>query len=66
MTIRVVCRNGHALKVSDSSAGKSGQCPVCKTLVQIPLPEPPSTMSEDAMIDLIGTNRRRILRLPLR
>ena len=38
MTIRVVCRNGHALKVSDSSAGKSGPCPVCKVLVQIPSP----------------------------
>ena len=54
MTIRVVCRNGHALKVSDSSAGKSGQCPVCKALVQIPLPEPDPTMSEEAILDLIG------------
>ncbi len=55
MTIRVVCRNGHALKVSDSSAGKSGPCPVCKVLVEIPLPEPAPTMSEDALMDLLGT-----------
>lgn len=54
MTIRVVCRNGHALKVSDSSAGKSGPCPVCKVLVQIPKPAP-AAMSEDAILDLLGT-----------
>ena len=53
MAIRVVCRNGHALKVDDRSAGKSGLCPVCKVPVQIPPPDP-RDMSEDALMDLLG------------
>ncbi len=53
MAIRVVCRNGHVLKVDDRSAGKSGLCPVCKVPVQVP-PLDPGAMSEDSLMDLLG------------
>jgi hypothetical protein len=53
MSIRVVCRNGHALKVNDNSAGKTGLCPVCKVPVQIP-PKDSEAMSEDSLMDLLG------------
>ncbi|MGO8688965.1 MAG: hypothetical protein ACLQLG_04970 [Thermoguttaceae bacterium] len=53
MAIRVVCRNGHVLKVTDSSAGKSGLCPVCKVPVQIP-PKKAEAMTEDSLMDLLG------------
>jgi len=53
MSIRVVCPNGHALRVQDSSAGKTGLCPVCKALVKVPelsaLP-----VSEDAILGFLG------------
>jgi hypothetical protein len=53
MTIRVVCPNGHALKVEDSFAGKTGLCPACKAKVHIPqLNE--GGMSEDAIMDILG------------
>ncbi len=53
MTIRVVCHNGHALKINDNLAGKSGRCPVCKVQVQVPAIEP-AAMSEDAIMDILG------------
>ena len=53
MSIRVVCRNGHALKVNDNSAGKTGLCPVCKVPVQIPLKDS-EAMSEDSLMGSLG------------
>ena len=53
MTIRVVCRNGHTLKVNDSSAGKSGLCPVCKVPVQIPANKA-EAMSEESLMEILG------------
>ncbi len=60
MSIEVVCQNGHALKVKNSLAGKTGVCPVCKVKVKIPgaaAPVPPggsSELTEDAILDMIG------------
>ena len=53
MAIRVVCPNGHALKVDESSAGKSGLCPVCKVPVPVP-PKKAVAMTEDSLMDLLG------------
>jgi len=53
MTIRVVCPNGHALKVKDSFAGKTGLCPACKARVHIPQING-NDMSEDAIMDILG------------
>ena len=36
MSIRCVCPNGHPLTVSDSLAGKSGLCPLCRAPVRVP------------------------------
>ena len=53
MAIRVVCRNGHALKVNDTSAGKSGLCPLCKVPVQVPSKRADG-LTEDSLMDLLG------------
>jgi hypothetical protein len=36
MPIRVTCQCGHTLTVPDEMAGKSGKCPKCKQLLQVP------------------------------
>lgn len=36
MWLRVVCPNGHALKIGEEHAGKRGVCPRCKAPVEIP------------------------------
>ncbi len=52
MAIRIVFPNGHALKVDESSAGKSGVCPVCKAPVRVP-PKKPVAISEDSLMDFL-------------
>ena len=55
MSIEVKCPNGHHLKVKDSMAGVTGRCPLCKSLVHVPKPEPPpGALSEDAILDFLG------------
>lgn len=54
MSIEVKCPNGHQLKVKDSMAGVTGRCPLCKAVVQVPKPEPPKGISEDAILDFLG------------
>ena len=53
MSIRVVCPNGHVLKVKSSMAGKSGLCPDCKARVAVPLPRQ-DELSEDAILNILG------------
>ena len=53
MSIRVVCPNGHALKVKDDLAGKTGLCPVCKTPVRVP-EFSQTELSEDAILNILG------------
>lgn len=53
MSIKVVCPNGHELRVKDSLAGKTGLCPTCKARVSVPEPEAPS-MDESAILSIIG------------
>ncbi len=53
MAIRVVCPNGHGLKVPDDFAGKVGMCPICKSRVRVPRTRTPD-LSEEAILGLIG------------
>ncbi len=53
MSIRVVCRNGHALNVKDSMAGQGGLCPKCKAPVKVPEPRR-EELSEDAIMSILG------------
>ena len=39
MAIRVVCPNGHLLKVKDRYAGRDGRCPICRAPIKIPDPK---------------------------
>lgn len=52
MSIRVVCPNGHTLKVWDSFAGKVGLCPTCKARVEVPKIQ--NDISEDAIMGILG------------
>lgn len=54
MSIRVKCPNGHELKVKSSLAGKSGLCPICRAVVQVPVPKDPL---EDSILDMLSTIR---------
>ena len=54
MAIRVVCPQGHVLQVRDDLAGKVGRCPICKTLVRIPLAAI-DDFPEDAIMHILGT-----------
>ena len=53
MSIRVICPNGHRLKVNDSLAGKVGLCPTCKARVEVPQPRH-GELSEDAIMGILG------------
>ena len=55
MSIRLTCPNGHALKVADSLAGKTGLCPACKARVAIPKPEG-GDISDDDVLGILGNN----------
>ena len=54
MSIRLTCPNGHALKVNESLAGKSGLCPACKARVQIPQLQA-NDLSEDAIMGILDS-----------
>jgi len=53
MSIKVVCPNGHEIRVKNSSAGKTGLCPTCKARVTVPEIER-RPLSEEAVMDLLG------------
>jgi hypothetical protein len=55
MSIEVSCPKGHSFKVKDNLAGKTGLCPVCKSRIKVPaIKTPPSDLSEDAILGIIG------------
>lgn len=58
MAIKLVCPNGHALKVPEKLAGKSGLCPVCRARVVVPRPGP-DALSEDAILGILGSHTPR-------
>jgi hypothetical protein len=55
MSIELKCPQGHRLKLKDSMAGMTGRCPLCKSLVHVPKPQPqPQALSEEAILDFLG------------
>ena len=52
MSIRVVCPNGHALKIKDKYAGKAGLCPICKARIKVPVPQV-DVLPEDSIMDIL-------------
>jgi hypothetical protein len=52
MSIRVVCPNGHALKIKDKYAGKAGLCPICKARIKVPIPKV-DVLPEESIMDIL-------------
>ena len=53
MAIKVICPNGHTLRVKDSLAGKTGLCPTCKARVSVPEPKH-EAIDESDILQVIG------------
>jgi hypothetical protein len=51
MAIHIKCPKGHPLTAKESSAGKTGKCPICKCAVAIPKQGP---LTESAILDILG------------
>ncbi len=64
MSICAVCRNGHVLKFRDTSAGKLGVCPVCRSRLRIPDPE--DVFNEDAIMNVLQPEKSGLLGHSLR
>mgnify|MGYP001448664757 FL=1 len=51
MSIRFVCRNGHALKANVRHAGRKMRCPRCKVAVWVPQPQLQTPRAENNLTD---------------
>ena len=54
MPIQLVCPNGHRLTAKESSAGKSGKCPVCHAPVSIPIPNRSPSADSAIVVAVLG------------
>ena len=54
MPIQLVCPNGHRLTAKESSAGKTGKCPVCHAPVPIPIPSRSITADSAVVVAVLG------------
>jgi len=54
MPIQLVCPNGHRLTAQESSAGKSGKCPVCQAPVSIPIPNRSPSADSAIVVAVLG------------
>ena len=54
MPIQLVCPNGHRLTAKESSAGKTGKCPVCQAAVFIPIPSRSVTADSAVVVAVLG------------
>jgi hypothetical protein len=52
MSIRCACPNGHPLTVSESLAGKTGLCPLCRAPVRVPQKQTEG-VTEEAILDML-------------
>ncbi len=52
MSIRVICPNGHKLKIKDRFAGQVGLCPICKSRIQVPDPKE-DVLEEGSIMDIL-------------
>ncbi len=62
MQIHVTCPHGHKLKVNRKFAGKSGRCPSCQAVVQIP--ELTTRDTEEDLIMEVLAARGSVARVP--
>ena len=53
MPIPLTCPNGHHLTAKESNAGKTGKCPVCKAVVNIPVLHQ-TVISDSAIMNILG------------
>ncbi len=53
MSIRVVCPNGHSLKIKNKFAGQTGMCPICKSRILVPAPKE-EVVGEDSIMDILS------------
>ena len=54
MPVELICPNGHRLTAKESSAGKTGKCPVCQARVAIPIPSRPVTADSAVVAAVLG------------
>jgi len=54
MPIQLVCPNGHRLTAKESSAGKTGKCPVCQARIAIPVPNRSATADSAIVVAVLG------------
>lgn len=64
MALEFTCPNGHKLKVKESSAGKTGRCPVCSALVRVPRHQT-EELSEDAILGILGRHEPSQAPMPM-
>ena len=53
MPIQLKCPNGHHLTPKESNAGKTGKCPVCKAVVNIPVLHQ-RAITDSAVVSILG------------
>jgi Zn finger protein HypA/HybF involved in hydrogenase expression len=53
MPIQLKCPNGHHLTAKESNAGKTGKCPVCKAVVNIPVLHQ-RAITDSAVVSILG------------
>jgi Zn finger protein HypA/HybF involved in hydrogenase expression len=51
--IQLKCPNGHHLTAKESNAGKTGKCPVCKAVVNIPVLRQ-TVITDSAVVSILG------------
>jgi len=54
MPIQLVCPNGHRLTAKESSAGKTGKCPVCQARIAIPIPSRSVAADSAVVVAVLG------------
>ena len=54
MPIELVCPNGHRLTAKESSAGKTGKCPVCQARIAIPIPSRSAAADSAIVVAVLG------------
>jgi hypothetical protein len=62
MSIRVVCSNGHDLKIKEKYSGMIGVCPVCRVPIKVPEVD---VFAEDAIMDVLQPHQSGLSGLSL-
>jgi len=67
MSIRVICPNGHDIKIKEKYAGMQGSCPICKAPIKVPIQDAYSTemFGEDSIMDVLQPHESGVSGLSL-